>query len=145
MIRTIVCEKEGCAGNSFYIKSIDNTLRLVCEKCEEVRIIETDKKQYTMLSNCENCRNETFKVFKDTDSNEVYVKCIKCGNPPETVYIDTDGNQVSYNTKTLNDIKVVLSRVDERIRSLENKLEGLEGGQELLEQSLAYVTKFLSK
>lgn len=145
MIRTVVCEKEGCAGNSFYIKNVDNTLSVACVKCNEVKKFELDRQQYIMLSNCCNCNNDTFKVFKDTDSNRVYVKCIKCGNPPEQIYVDVDGNQVSYETKILNDMREIVYRVDQTLQSLEKKVETLENGQELLEQSLAYVTKFLSQ
>ena len=145
MIRTVVCEKEGCAGNSFYIKNVDNTLSICCVKCEGIENFEADKQQYIMLSNCCSCNNDTFKVFKDTESNRVYVKCIKCGNPPDQVYIDVDGNQVSYNTKILNDMREIVYRVDQTLQSLEKKVEALESGQELLEQSLAYVTKFVSQ
>lgn len=145
MIRTVVCKKEGCAGNSFYIKNVDNTLNIRCVKCEGILDIELDKQQYIMLSNCCSCNNDTFKVFKDTDSNQVYVKCMNCGNPPEKVYVDVDGNQVSYETKILNDMREIVYRVDQTLQSLEKKVEALENGQELLEQSLAYVTKFLSQ
>lgn len=145
MIRTVVCEKEGCAGNSFYIKNLDNTLSMRCVKCEAVSDTELDKQQYIMLSNCCSCNNDTFKVFKDTESDRVYVKCIKCGNPPEQVYVDVDGNQVSYEAKILNEMREFVYRADQTLQSLEKKVEALGNGQELLEQSLAYVTKFLSQ
>lgn len=145
MIRTVVCEKEGCAGNSFYIKNVDDTLCVGCVKCDRAKEFELGRQQYIMLSNCCNCNNDTFKVFKDTDSNRIYVKCIKCGNPPEQVYVDVDGNQVSYETKILNDMREIVYRTDQTLQSLEKKIEALENGQELLEQSLAYVTKFLSQ
>lgn len=144
MIRTIVCEKEGCTGNSFYIKNLDNTLDLSCTKCSEIYTTQISNQSFIMVSNCCNCNNDIFKVFKGTDTGEIFAKCIECGNPPDKIYIDVDGNQVSYDTKILNDVKEIIYRVDQRLCNLERKLEGLEGGQELLEQSLAYVTRFLS-
>ena len=31
MIRTVVCEKEGCSGNIFSIESEDGRLKLICK------------------------------------------------------------------------------------------------------------------
>lgn len=145
MIRTVVCEKEGCNSNSFYIRSEDNKLNLICTQCESKYDFDVSYYEFTMLSNCCSCNNDTFKVFKDTEKEGVYAKCTKCGNPPDNIYIDSDGNQVSYENKILNDIKEIIYRVDQRVFNLERKIEGLESGNELLEESLAYVTKFLSK
>ena len=58
-----------------------------------------------MLSICSKCNNDGFKIYRDTESNNVYLKCSKCGSPPEKIYIDVDGNQISYETKVLNDVK----------------------------------------
>lgn len=145
MIRTIVCEKEGCAGNSFYIKDIDNTLNLICEKCNGTCDLENEKQDIKILSTCSTCHCNTFKVFRDTDSNKLYLKCTTCGNPPETIYVDIDGNQISYNTKILYEVKEIVYSVDQRLCSLENKIGNLESEQEILEQSVAYITKFLSQ
>ena len=32
MLRTFVCEKEGCSGNSFFIESFEENLNLVRDK-----------------------------------------------------------------------------------------------------------------
>lgn len=145
MIRTVVCQKEGCNGNSFYIKTEDNKLVLMCTECDSLYEFDVSYYEFTMLSNCCSCNNDTFKIFKDTEKEGIYAKCVKCGNPPEKIYVDTDGNQVSYNDKILNDVKEIIYRVDQRVCNLERKIEHLEGGQELIEESLAYVTKFLSE
>ena len=98
-----------------------------------------------MLSTCSSCNNDTFKVFKDTESNNIYAKCIVCGNPPENIFIDADGNQVSYEAKILNDVKDIVYRVEQRINNLERDVESLGSGQVLIEQSMAYINQFLSE
>ncbi len=61
MIRTVVCEKEGCTGNSFFIRSNDNnTLTITCNKCESTY---------------------TYEDYHNS-ANKIYSKCVKCGNPP---------------------------------------------------------------
>lgn len=146
LIRTVVCEKEGCTGNSFFIRSNDNnTLTITCNKCESTYIYEDyHNSDLTLLSNCSKCNNEQFKIFKDIETNKIYAKCVKCGNPPEKIYLDINGNQISYSEKLLNDIKENVLRIDQRICNLEGKIEGLENGQVLLEESLAYTAKFLT-
>lgn len=144
MITTIVCKEDGCDGNSFYVKDGEEELQLTCIKCNKFGSIPRNKQMFTMLSNCSSCSNETFKVFKDTEGDNIFLKCIKCGNPPEKVYIDDDGVQVSYESKILNDMKYNLYRLNENLQGLEDKINSLESGQNLLEQSLAYITKFLS-
>lgn len=144
MIRTVVCEKEGCNGNSFYIKKKDHLLSGVCTQCDNTYDFNFKNNSFTLLSNCSSCGEDMFKIFKDSETEEIYAKCLKCGNPPEKVYIDTDGLQISYNEKKLNEIKEIVYRIDQRISSLENKVGALENGQNLSEQSLAYITKFLT-
>ena len=34
MIRTVVCEKEGCSGNTFFIETQGNNLLLTCAHCK---------------------------------------------------------------------------------------------------------------
>ncbi|SHK80427.1 hypothetical protein SAMN02745163_04490 [Clostridium cavendishii DSM 21758] len=144
MIRTVVCEKEKCNGNSFHIETKDNNLILTCTQCETVYKFDISYYEFIMLSNCCSCNNDSFKVFKDTEKEGVYAKCTKCGNPPEKIYLDSDGNQVSYEGKVLNDIKEIIYKLDQRVFNVERKIEGLESSNELLEESLAYITKFLS-
>lgn len=145
MIRTVVCEKEGCTGNSFYIKNREHLLSVTCTHCESIYNFDFNQHSFTLLSNCSSCGDEIFKVFKDTESDDIYAKCLKCGNPPEKVFIDTDGVQISYSEKVLNEVKDVVFKIDQRIRSIENKVEALENGQNLAEESLAYITKFLTE
>ena len=33
MVRTVVCQKEGCCGNTFYIETVDNKLQAICKDC----------------------------------------------------------------------------------------------------------------
>ena len=80
MIRTIVCQREGCNGNAFYINSHDGEMSVVCKECNSEYKYETENNSLLMLSTCSNCNNDTFKVFKDTESNNIYAKCIVCGN-----------------------------------------------------------------
>lgn len=145
MIRTVVCEKEGCNGNSFNIKNINQELLIKCTECEKKINYEYNGKGFTLLSNCSSCNSEIFKIFKDTESELIYAKCIKCGNPPEKVCIDADGIQVSYSEKLLLDIKELTRNIDQRIINLEDKVDALENGQILSETSLAYITKFLTE
>lgn len=144
MIRTVVCEKEGCTGNSFYIKNRDHLLSGVCKECDNTYDFNFKHNNFTLLSNCSSCGGDTFKIFKDLETEEIYAKCLKCGNPPEKVYIDTDGLQISYSEKKLNEIKEIVYKIDQKISNLENKVTALENGQNLSEESLAYITKFLT-
>lgn len=145
MIRTFVCEKEGCSGNSFYIESKDDKLLLTCKECESIYDIDVSYYDYTILSQCSHCNNDTFKVFRDREKEGIYLKCIECGNPPEIVYLDEEGTQINYESRVLNNIKDRIVSLDQKIFSLEKKIDEVENGQELIEESLAYVSKFLTE
>ncbi|SHF11704.1 hypothetical protein [Clostridium fallax] len=144
MIRTVVCARDGCNGNSFSIKTEDRILYGKCNECGEMYEFDISSYEYTILSSCSHCNNDTFKLFKDTEKEGVFAKCIKCGNPPEKIYIDSDGNQVSYEAKKLSDIKEIIYLLEQRTCTIESKVDGLRGGQELLEESIAYLNRFLS-
>ena len=120
MIRTVVCEKEGCSGNIFSIESEDGRLKLICKNCSSEYYLDTNYYDFIMLSICS-----------------------KCGSPPEKIYIDIDGNQVSYETKVLNDVKDLLYKIEQRIYGMEVKIQDLQGSQNILEESLAYINKYL--
>lgn len=145
MIRTIVCQKDGCNGNSFNINNHEGDMTLVCNECNSEYSHCINNDSLLILSNCSNCNNDTFKVFKDTETEAIYAKCMICGNPPENIYIDADGNQISYETKVLNDIKEIVYRVEQRINTLERDVENLGSGQGFIEQSVAYINQFLSE
>lgn len=76
MIRTIVCQREGCNGNAFYINSHDGEMSVVCKECNSEYKYETENNSLLMLSTCSNCNNDTFKVFKDTESNNIYANVL---------------------------------------------------------------------
>ena len=61
----------------------------------------------------------------------------------EKIYIDVDGNQISYETKVLNDVKDILYKIEQRIYGMEIKIQDLQGSQNILEESLAYINKYL--
>lgn len=143
MIRTFVCEKEGCSGNIFNIESNEEEGKLSCCQCKAKYDIEVTIEDHIILPNCSACGNDIFKVYMDTEKKGMYIKCIKCGSVPEKVYVDSDGIQVSYEAKLLNDIKGVMSLVEQRIYNLEVNVKDLERGQNLLEQSLAYINKYI--
>ena len=143
MIRTVVCEKEGCIGSRFNIVTDNNEIVLTCEECKCKYNYDISYYDFIMLSNCSKCNNDTFKVFKDTEKDGIYAMCTECGAVPEKVYIDPDGIQVSYEGKILNDIKNTLHLVEQRIYNLELKMKDIEVGQGMLEQSLAYATRYL--
>lgn len=145
MITTIVCKKDGCSGNEFYIASEDNKLKVTCKECGSVYYFDITNYEFVILSNCSKCNNDVFKVFKDPEKDGIYAKCTKCGAPPDRIFIDDDGIQVTYEGKILNDIRQLMHQFDQRVCSLENKIEGLEKGQELLEESLAYINKYMSE
>ena len=73
----------------------------------------------------------------------IYAKCVECGSTPEKIYIDSDGIQVSYEAKLLNDIKELMYLLEQRICNLEVKLQDLESSQGILEESLAYINRYL--
>ena len=143
MLRTFVCEKEGCSGNSFFIESFEENLNLVCCSCNKKYENKETRYNYIILPNCSSCNNETFKVYRETEKNKMFFKCVKCGSVPEKIFLDSDGVQVSYEVKLLNDIKEVMKLVDQRIYNLENSMKDLENGQGVLEQSLAYINRYL--
>ena len=143
MIRTVVCEKEGCSGNTFFIETDNNNLKLTCKNCGSQYESDISYYDFTMLSNCSKCNNDTFKVFRDLDKEGVYVKCAECGSTPEKIYIDSDGVQVSYEIKLLSDIKEVMYLIEQRVCNLEMRIQDLERGQSTIEESLAYVNKYL--
>ncbi|AYE34188.1 hypothetical protein [Clostridium septicum] len=143
MIRTMVCQKEGCSGNRFRIQADDGKIQLTCDQCKSKYYIETSSDDVIMLPNCSKCNNETFKIFRDVNKKAVYAKCTECGSEPEMMYIDSDGTQVSYEAKLLNDIKEVMSLVEQRMCNLERNVQDLEQGQDMLEQSLAYINRYI--
>ena len=145
MIRTVVCKRDGCSGNEFNITTEDNKIKVVCKDCKSVYYYDASNYEFTMLSNCSKCNNNTFKVFRDLDKEGIYAKCTKCGSPPEKVFLDDEGIQVTYEVKLLHDIKQLMNQIDQRVCNLEIKVDGLEKGQELLEESLAYINRYMSE
>lgn len=142
MIRTVVCQKEGCSGNRFYIESVDNKLKITCIECNSSYILE-ESHDYTFISSCTSCRNDTFKLFRDMDENKIFIKCSECGAPPERVYLDLDGEQVSYEAKLLQEIKFAINQMEQRVCNLELKAESVNQGQNIIEESLAYINKYI--
>ncbi len=59
------------------------------------------------------------------------------------VYMDADGVQVSYEGKLLHDIRELMCQVEQRICNLEIKVEQVERAQEMLEESIAYINKYI--
>ncbi|MDU5650940.1 MAG: glycogen/starch/alpha-glucan phosphorylase, partial [Clostridium perfringens] len=59
MIRTIVCQRDGCNGNAFYINSHDGEMSVVCKECNSEYKYETENNSLLMLSTCSNCNNDT--------------------------------------------------------------------------------------
>lgn len=143
MIRTVVCEKDGCSGNSFFIQTEGNNLVLTCQNCGSKYEFDISYYDFTILSNCSKCNNDLFKIFRDTDKEGIYAKCVECGAGPEKIYIDSDGIQVSYEGKLLNDVKELMYLIEQRICNLEVKLQDLESSQGILEESLAYINRYL--
>ena len=143
MVRTVVCQKEGCCGNTFYIDTIDNNLQATCKDCGSKYLFDISYYEFIMISSCSVCNNDTFKLFKDVEKEGIYAKCTKCGSPPEKIYVDSDGIQVSYEAKLLNDIKELMYLLEQRICNLEVKLQDLESSQGILEESLAYINRYL--
>ena len=86
---------------------------------------------------------ENFRKRTAKEKEGIYAKCTECGGTPEKIYIDSDGIQVSYEAKLLNDIKELMYQLDQRICNLEVKLQDLEGSQGILEESLAYINRYL--
>ncbi|MGL4762315.1 MAG: hypothetical protein ACRC6T_05120 [Sarcina sp.] len=145
MIRTVVCEKEGCTGNSFYVENKDHKLSILCTECNSAYEYEYNEQGFILLSNCSSCKSEKFKVFRDTEIGKIYAKCIECGNPPEKICTDIDGNQISYNEKILLEVKDIVSRLEQNMMNLEIKFENLESNQSTSEMSLRYIMKFLTE
>ncbi|MGL5152631.1 MAG: hypothetical protein ACRC7N_18900 [Clostridium sp.] len=143
MIRTIVCHEDKCDGNKFILNTLDTGIEITCCNCGKKYVFNSDSYDFKYLSSCSMCRNDSFKIFKDTENEKVYAKCIECGNPPEKVYVDNDGIQVSYEEKLLHDVKSLMQRIDQKIMNLEVNVGEIERGQQILEQSIAYINKFI--
>ncbi len=143
MIRTVVCMKDGCSGNRFHLESEADNLKLVCSQCESRYNIDMANNEYIIMPNCSNCSNDIFKVYRDIEKNNIYIQCTKCGDAPKKVYFDLDGMQVSYEAKLLNEIKQIMNSVEQKIYNLEVNVKDLEGSQNILEQSLAYINRYL--
>lgn len=143
MIRTLVCTKDKCSGNKFYIESIDNRLKVTCRDCGSFYYYNSTKDDFIMLSSCSKCNNNTFKLFIGGEMDSIYAKCAECGSPPEKVFVDPDGIQISYEAKLLYDIRQVMHQVEQKVCNLEIKIEQMEKAQEMLEESLAYINKYI--
>ena len=72
MIRTVVCEKEGCSGNTFFTETQGNNLVLTCVHCKSKYEFDISYYDFIILSNCSKCNNDTFKVFRDTEKEGIY-------------------------------------------------------------------------
>ena len=79
MIRTVVCQREGCCGNKFHIETIDNNLEITCKECGSKYLFDVSYYDFVMLSNCSSCNNDTFKLFRDVEKEGIYAKCSECG------------------------------------------------------------------
>ena len=143
MVRTVVCQKEGCCGNTFYIETVDNNIQATCKDCGSKYLFDVSYYDFIITSSCSACNNDTFKLFKDEEKEQIYAKCTKCGAPPDKIYIDSDGIQVSYEEKLLHEVKELMYRVDQRVCNLEIKVKDMERGQSILEESLAYINKYI--
>ncbi|MGL5648396.1 MAG: hypothetical protein ACRDDY_11125 [Clostridium sp.] len=143
MIRTVVCHKEGCSGNKFFIKSVEEKVEAICSECRDKKLYDLNDSGYFLVSTCGECKNDTFKLFLDTDKETVFIKCIECGQPPEKILIDEFGNQISFKDKLLNDVKDALFMINQRMGSLELKVEDIERGQGIIEESLAYINRYI--
>lgn len=143
MIRTFVCEKEGCSGNKFRIETLDNKIKAICMECGSEYYHDIGDEIYEVLSFCSSCKNDNFKLFKDTNGNKLYAKCSVCGDPPEKIFIDADGIQIKYETKLLQELKEQIQSIDQRLCNLNIKAEDIERGQSIIEESLAYINKYI--
>ncbi len=143
MIRTVVCKKEGCSGNEFVVETREGKFKSICKECGSINEFDLKEEGYELTSVCSSCNNGTFKVFRDIDSSKIFCKCTECGNPPEKVFVDLDGVQVSYEEKILNEIRELMGRVEQRLCNVEIKIEDMERGQGILEESLAYINKYI--
>jgi Zn finger protein HypA/HybF involved in hydrogenase expression len=95
MVRTIVCKKDGCSGNEFHIVTEDNRLKLICKDCGSTYYYDVSYYEFIMLSNCEKCNNDTFKVFNNLKSKNI-CKMYKCGSTAEKYWLMMKGVQVTY-------------------------------------------------
>ena len=144
MIRTVVCEKEGCSGNSFSISMEEGKLVLWCRECKQKYTYDFPQ-DYLLMSSCAHCNNDSFKVFRNISSSSVYCKCTKCGNPPHKLYVDESGVQITYEQKKLEELKGILYRINERLDNLESMADGLSADQLIMQQSLGYISEFVQK
>lgn len=143
MMKTVVCEREGCSGNQFYIETIEDKLQTTCRECKKDFLLDISKYEFMFLPSCSKCNNSSFKLFTDIHKGDVYIKCTQCGAPPEKAYVDEDGIQVTYETKLLQSIKELMNEVDQKVCNLEMKMEAIEKGQDILEESLAYINRYI--
>lgn len=143
MIRTVVCHKDGCSGNNFFIETADGKIKAICRECGDKSEYELNDSGYYLISTCQVCRNEAFKLFIDTEKKKVFVKCVECGEAPEKIFIDEYGNQISAQEKYFIEIKENLFTMNQRMHNLEIKVDNMEKGQGILEESLAYINRYI--
>ena len=77
MIRTLVCQREGCSGNQFYIESTENKIKAICRECKNVSEFDMDNYGLKVISSCSACKNDLFKLFHETETGKIYAKCSK--------------------------------------------------------------------
>ena len=78
-----------------------------------------------------------FKVWL-TSSKELFTKYEEV--EPIELY---NSSETEYETKVLNDVKDLLYKIEQRIYGMEVKIQDLQGSQNILEESLAYINKYL--
>lgn len=145
MIRTVVCQNDGCSGNNFLVETVDNKIKAICRECGGQSLYNSNEIGCILISNCKSCNSDGFKLFLDTEKNSVFAKCVECGEPPEKIFIDEYGNQISSEEKILNEVKEALYTVNQRMCNLEIKIENMEKGQEVIEEALAYINRYIVK
>ena len=150
MIRTVVCEKEGCSGNTFFIETQGNNLVLTCEHCKSKYEFDISYYDFIILSNCSKCNNDTFKVFRDTEKEGIYADA--CADVLKEVIptidnleraLAVDGSVEDLKKGIEMTIKELMYQLEQRICNVEVKLQDLEGSQGILEESLAYINRYL--
>ena len=100
MIRTVVCTKNKCSGNRFYIESVDNRLKATCKECGSIYYFDIKKEDFIMLPSCSKCNNNIFKLFYGSKGEGL----LKVGSETAILQITPTAKEFEFVDTNLNNI-----------------------------------------
>lgn len=122
---TEVCEKEGCSGNRFYVRTEEHQVLIKCTECGEEYEIGNEI-DYEIGPKCGSCDSEIFKVSWDKEAERFYFNCIQCREKPQLTYPNEECIQVDDNEMETEEDEINAEDVYYKVRELESRLDKME-------------------